>query len=73
MFLKVHRYEFDLINPTTIAIATINSSTIPTKAMNGFIGYKAHMITPPTTTKIREITTPITASTIPLKVHTSQT
>jgi hypothetical protein len=59
------------MNPTTIAIATTIKSIIPTIAMKGFIGYNAHMMMPPTTMKTRAITTPTTASIIPLKVHTS--
>ena len=69
--VKPQCHEFDLMNPNTIAAATTIRSTIPTIAMNGFIGYNAHMMIPPMTTKIMEITRPNTASIIPLKVHTS--
>jgi hypothetical protein len=53
-------------NPTIKAIARIIKSATPTNAMNGFMGYKAHMIITPTAMMSRDTTIPMTASTIPL-------
>jgi len=51
-----------------MATASASKSPIPTMAIKGLMGYKTHIIAPPMTMKIRDITTPITASIIPLKV-----
>jgi hypothetical protein len=64
---KMSAYEFDLMKPNIITIAKIIRNIIPTIAINGFNGYNAKTIIPPSTMKIMLTTTPITAPTISLK------
>lgn len=55
------------MKPNIITIAKISRNIIPTIAINGFNGYNAKTIMPPSTMKIMLTTTPITAPTISLK------